>query len=109
MRTPISLTEFDPYGNGWKSWAIAAQQHYSLLQNIEDEEIDRYYFGVSTNETDEHESIYTMGDSRMNINFLCIWGDDVVENFPFGDVDEPALTSGIPQKLQRRRYSSREV
>lgn len=104
MRTPISKTEFDAYGNGWKSWAIAAQQHYSLLQNIENKEMDRYYFGRSTDETDEHEKIYTMGDSRMNINFLCIWGDDVVENYPFGDVDEPALSWNLPQKLQRRTY-----
>ena len=101
MRTPISQTEFDAYGDGWKSWAIAAQQHYSLLQNIEDGELDRYHFGRST---DEHEIIYTMGDSRMNINFLCIWGDDVVDNFPFGDVDEPALSWKIPQRLQRRTY-----
>ncbi|MCJ1470359.1 hypothetical protein MMC07_009004 [Pseudocyphellaria aurata] len=98
MRTPISQTEFDAYGGGWKSWAIAAQQHYSLLQNIEANEMDRYHFGRST---DEYESIYTMGDSRMNINFLCIWGDDVVDNFPFPDIDEPALSWKLPQKLQR--------
>lgn len=104
FRTPISKTEFDAYGNGWKSWAIAAQQHYSLLQNIENKEMDRYYFGKSTAETDEHEKIYSMGDSRMNINFLCIWGDDVVQNYPFGDVDEPALSWKLPQKLQRRTY-----
>ena len=101
MRTPISQTEFDAYGNGWKSWAIAAQQHYSLLQNIEAGEMDRYHFGRSA---DEHESNYIMGDSRMNINFLCIRGDDVVDNFPFPDVDEPALTWVLPQKLQRRMY-----
>jgi hypothetical protein len=100
MRSPISQTEFDAYGNGLKSWAIAAQQHYSLLQNIETGEIDRYYFGRTTN---EYESIYTMGDSRMNINFLCVSGDDVVDNFPFPNVDEPALTWDLPQKLQRRR------
>lgn len=100
MRTPISETEFDAYGNGWKSWAIAAQQHYSLLQNIEAGEMNRYHFGRST---DDHESIYTMGDSRMNINFLCIDGDDVVENFPFPNVDEPALSVDLPQKLQRRK------
>ncbi|MCJ1427508.1 hypothetical protein MMC29_005411 [Sticta canariensis] len=98
MRTPISQTEFDAYGAGWKSWAIAAQQHYSLLQNIEDGEMDRYHFGTST---DDYESIYTMGDSRMNINFLCIWGDDVLDNFPFPNVDEPALSWDLPQKLQR--------
>lgn len=100
MRTPISQTEFDAYGNGWKSWAIAAQQHYSLLQNLESGEMDRYHFGRSTN---HYESIYTMGDSRMNINFLCIRGDDVVDNFPFPNVDEPALTWDLPQKLQRRK------
>lgn len=98
MSTPISKTEFDAYGAGWRSWAIAAQQHYSLFQNIEDGELDRYHFGRST---DEHERIYMMGDSRMNINFLCIGGDDVVDNLPFPNVDEPALTWDLPQKLQR--------
>ena len=102
MRSPISNTEFDAYGNGLKSWAIAAQQHYSLLQNIETDELDRYFFGRTTN---EYESIYAMGDSRMNINFLCVSGDDVVDNFPFPNVDEPALTWDLPQKLQRRMLS----
>lgn len=99
MSTPISETEFEAYGAGLQSWAIAAQQHYSLFQNIEDGELDRYHFGRST---DEHERIFMMGDSRMNINFLCIGGDDVVDNFPFSNVDEPALTWDLPQKLQRR-------
>lgn len=86
MRTPISQTEFDTYGNGWKSWTIAAQQHYSLFQNIEAGEMERYQFRRND---DEYESNYIMGDSRMNINSLCIREDDV-DNFPFPNVDEPA-------------------
>lgn len=36
----------DPaFGPGWQSWAIAAQQLYSLLYNLEMDEMERYFFG----------------------------------------------------------------
>lgn len=50
IRTPMGDWQVhrgnDPaFGPGWKSWAIAAQQEYSLLYNIELNEMDRYHFG----------------------------------------------------------------
>ncbi|XXG98245.1 hypothetical protein Hte_004568 [Hypoxylon texense] len=33
------------YEAAWKSWAVAAQQQYSLLKNLEDDAMDRYFFG----------------------------------------------------------------
>ena len=40
-------------------------------KNIENNQMDRYYFGRSNDETDEYERIYTMGDSE-HFNCLCI-------------------------------------
>lgn len=50
LKTPIGdwqthLGDDPAFGPGWKSWAIAAQQEYSLLYNIELDEMDRYHFG----------------------------------------------------------------
>jgi hypothetical protein len=44
-RTPISKTEYSTWGTGLKSWAIASQQHYSLLENLADNRLDKYKFG----------------------------------------------------------------
>ncbi|KAH7038236.1 uncharacterized protein B0I36DRAFT_359824 [Microdochium trichocladiopsis] len=50
LKTPMGdwqghLADDPAFGPGWKSWAIAAQQEYSLLYNIELDEMDRYHFG----------------------------------------------------------------
>ncbi|KAH9890866.1 hypothetical protein F4778DRAFT_372114 [Xylariomycetidae sp. FL2044] len=33
------------FGPAWRSWGLAAQQHYSLLHNLERNQMDRYHFG----------------------------------------------------------------
>ncbi|KAI0597139.1 hypothetical protein F4775DRAFT_267142 [Biscogniauxia sp. FL1348] len=37
--------DFIAFSPPWKSWVIAAQQHYSLLRNLEINQVQRYFFG----------------------------------------------------------------
>ena len=42
MVTPIAAgREYNPFGRGWTEWTMAAQQHYSLLDNIEHENLGK--------------------------------------------------------------------
>ncbi|KAL8920436.1 MAG: hypothetical protein Q9172_004483 [Xanthocarpia lactea] len=99
-KTPMSKTEYNAYGPDWKSWALAAQVHYSLLENIEKNQLHLYHYGSSS--PSSSEGIWDTAFGRMNINFMAIWGKDVLDNLPFdsGD-DEHELSVGIPVKLNR--------
>lgn len=90
--TPVTKTAYDKSGPGWNNWAIAAQEHYSFLENLERDELDRYQF-------DTWDYMY----ERLSINMVAIWGDDVVNNRPFPEDDEQYLTVDLPQKLGRRK------
>ncbi|KAL8833292.1 MAG: hypothetical protein Q9170_004351 [Blastenia crenularia] len=98
--TPISKSEYNPYSPDWKSWALAAQVHYSLLENIEKNQLRLYHYGTSS--PSSHEGLWDMAFGRMNINFMAIWGKDVLDNAPFeGPDDEHELSVNIPIKLNR--------
>ncbi|MCJ1287230.1 hypothetical protein MMC26_006578 [Xylographa opegraphella] len=93
QRTPIARAAYDAFGFAWGSWAIAAQQHYSLLSNIETNHIHKYHFGDS-------DGIWDMQYDRYNLNFIAIWGHDVRANLPIQD-DEQELTSDVPKRRGR--------
>ncbi|KAI9796671.1 MAG: hypothetical protein M1825_006520 [Sarcosagium campestre] len=89
--TPIALTEYAPHGPGWNKWAIAAQEHYSLLKNVEDDpELKRYKFPI-------WETVYL----RLSINFIVFSGDDILDNGKMPDGDEEYLSVILPKKLGR--------
>jgi hypothetical protein len=72
---------------------VGAQVHYSFLQNLENDELWRYKFDL----WDYHHD-------RISINFICVWGDDIVANRPFtGNDDEKFLTILLTKKLGRRK------
>lgn len=99
-KTPMAKSEYNPYGPDWKSWALAAQVHYSLLENLEKNQLHLYHYGTSSPTTSE--GVWDMAFGRMNINFMAIWGKDVLDNAPFdGPDDEHELSVGIPVKLNR--------
>ncbi|MCJ1392950.1 hypothetical protein MMC18_005822 [Xylographa bjoerkii] len=94
QKTPIARSAYDAFGLAWTSWAIAAQQHYSLLSNIETNSIYKYHFGGT-------EGIWDMQYDRYNLNFVAIWGRDIRANLPIKPDDEQELTSDIPKRLNR--------
>ncbi|MCJ1436959.1 hypothetical protein MMC27_006342 [Xylographa pallens] len=93
QKTPIAHSAYDAFGLAWTSWAIAAQQHYSLLSNIETNHMHKYQFGDS-------DGMWDMQYDRYNLNFVAIWGRDVRVNLPIKD-DEQELTSDLPRLLGR--------
>lgn len=99
--TPIAHTEYLPDGQGWKRWAIGAQQHYSLLENLENGQLHKYYIG--------EDGIWNMRYDRTNVNLLAIWGNDILDNLPFeGADDEQLISVELPRKHHRRKQSLTE-
>ncbi|RMZ76670.1 hypothetical protein DV738_g4817, partial [Chaetothyriales sp. CBS 135597] len=88
-RTPVTEIEYKTWGSGLKSWAIAAQQHYSFLENLADNRLDRYKFGKA----------WVTNYQRLSINLICVYADDVLDNLPMDTVDEEWLTVNLPKKL----------
>ncbi|OCT51214.1 hypothetical protein CLCR_08554 [Cladophialophora carrionii] len=100
-RTPASEIEYATWGTGLKSWAIAAQEHYSFLENLADDHLDVYKMGVRSVDPDGGKPWFTV-DKRLSINFITVWADDVLDNVPMDTVDEEWLTVNLPKKLQRQ-------
>lgn len=111
------------YEGAWKSWAIAAQQQYSLLQNLEDDAVARYFFGspmafplrgirantsaVALKHQQAHaggpgaEQLYNTQYKRYNLNFVALWGHDVKAALPIAEDDEQDLTVTAPRRARR--------
>ena len=103
-RTPMAQSRYEQNGPDWGSWSLGAQAHYSFLQNLENNELERYHYGSGLDP--RREGIWNMAYERMNINFMAIWGQDVLDNLPFESFDdELALSVQVPIKLRRRKYS----
>ena len=101
-RTPVHLSRYHPHSLDWQNWAIAAQVHYSFLENLEAGSLSKYHLGQGTVNSDEMEGIWNMAYERMNINLLAIWGDDVLDNAPFSEQDdEHFLSITLPKRLGR--------
>lgn len=99
-RTPVAETEYATWGAGLKSWAIAAQQHYSFLENLWEGNLDRYMMREN-HQGNSNEKTWVTTGQRLSINFITIWADDVLENLPMDTVDEEWLTVNLPKKLRR--------
>jgi hypothetical protein len=118
LRTPMAdwadhRTDNIAFGPGWSSWGVGAQQAYSLLYNIELNQMHRYHFGraidfepTTRNENSRHyegpggERLLDMNYHRYNLNFVAIWGHDVRQALPIDD-DELEITCSIPRLLKR--------
>ena len=91
-RTPIEHTAYDPFGKGWSSWQIGAQEHYSFLENLENNELWRYQFHT-----------WDFQYARVGIQFIAIMGKDINLAKPIAKDDEQHFAVTIPQKLGRRK------
>ncbi|KAJ2987247.1 hypothetical protein NUW58_g4615 [Xylaria curta] len=118
--------DFIAFSPVWKSWAMGAQQQYSLLYNLEKNQISRYFFGqpatYPANAIGPHngtnatvpvwapkqgqpvlggEQIFDTQFRRYNLNFCAVWGSDIKKHLPMDDDDEDAITHSIPKKTGR--------
>ena len=107
-RTPMAESEYAEGGLNWASWSLAAQEHYSFLQNLENDDLKKYHYGSGMDS--RREGIWNMAYERYNINFMAIWGKDVLNNLPFESFDdELALSVQVPKKLRRRKWQLARV
>ncbi|KAH8690643.1 hypothetical protein BGW36DRAFT_328511 [Talaromyces proteolyticus] len=99
-QTPVASSEYDAFGNNLQHWPLAAQAHYSLLQNMEERRLGRYFMVHGSDE--EAISTWDMRGSRISINFMAVRGIDILNNMMKlkGD-DEHILTVELPKQLNR--------
>ncbi|EEU35798.1 uncharacterized protein NECHADRAFT_55758 [Fusarium vanettenii 77-13-4] len=94
-QTPIAKLKYEVWGPSYQTWSIAAQMHYSLLENIENNALDVYKF----------EKPWTMYGDRIRINFMCVYADDILdtdpEHWPRRRGDEDMIVLDLPKKLRR--------
>ncbi|KAI3319951.1 hypothetical protein HD806DRAFT_525245 [Xylariaceae sp. AK1471] len=115
--------EFIAFSSFWRSWAMAAQQQYSLLYNLEKNQMSRYFFGrpatypanakgpnpkttvAAPKRNGEPvlggEQIYDTQFRRYNLNFCAVWGSDIKQHVPIESDDEDAITHQIPKRTGR--------
>lgn len=107
-KTPAAFSEYDPFGANLHFWPLAAQAHYSLLHNIEENTLDRYFMVHNTKNPTDAQSTWRMTGTRLSINFIAIRGRDVLENLEdiVASDDEHALTVDIPASIDRCTFFS---
>lgn len=91
-RTPISEAEYKTWGNSLQSWSIPAQQHYSFLENLLDDQLDLYQFSPKAN-------AWVTDYRRLSINMIAINSTEILSHLPMDTVDEEWLTVALPKKI----------
>lgn len=110
--TPISLVDYEGGSKeGVTNWAVAAQEHYSFLRNLEDEKLSLYGgdgFGKGNGRGRDGkgrgERLWDMQGTRIQVNMIAIWGDDVLDNGPVAADDEHYFTVELVARLGRREF-----
>lgn len=65
--TPISIANYDAFGNAWSNWTLAAQQHFSFFHHLEHNTLSVYKsFGI-----------WDYWYARLGIQFMAVMGSDV--------------------------------
>jgi hypothetical protein len=93
-RTPIIASTYDTWGTGLKSWAIAAQHHYSFLENLLNDDLHLYKFAQGAKP-------WIADYDRLSINFIAINSTEILSYLPVPAdlVDEEWLTVTLPQAI----------
>ncbi|USW54834.1 hypothetical protein Slin15195_G081530 [Septoria linicola] len=81
--------EYNAANIGMRSWAIAAQGHYSFLTHLQKSELYRYKM-----------DLWHYRYNRLSINFFAFNSNDILKD-PITGSDEAFLTVKLPLKLQR--------
>jgi len=96
-QTPAAHLKYEVWGDSYKNWAIAAQMHYSLLENIEEDNLDLYTF----------DKPWRMDGERIRINFICLYSNDIldtnIDTWPRDRGDEDMIAIDLPKALRRRK------
>jgi hypothetical protein len=92
--TAVTQEVLSTNGGGIWPWTLGAQHHYSFLENLEKDALDRYKI-----------PLWEFQHEKVGMSFICIWGADIVATRPLpgGREIELArfLSVDIPQKTGR--------
>jgi hypothetical protein len=89
-RTPIMESSYSAWGAGLSHWQLAAQEHYSFFEHLENNELWRYKFHTWDYDYD-----------RMGIQFIAMMGRDINIAKPLEADDESYFTETMPARLRR--------
>ena len=103
QKTPIAQTENGAFGGGWRSWAIAAQQHYSIFDNLGDSRKNVYY--LQHGSTPKTDAIWDNTGERISINFLALRGETVLDHLDRmqANGNDEAFLGELPKGLNKRK------
>ena len=90
--TPIDNVNYT-YGYSHRHWQVAAQEHSSLLENLEKDELWRYRF-----------PLWDFELTRMGIQFVALMGKDINLAKPIPGDDEHHFSVEMPTRLNRRTF-----
>jgi len=96
LKTPVVGAQYDAENGIHHQWAIAAQEHYSFFENLERNQLDKYWCG-------NREGIWNLQYQRHSLNFAAIWGSSVAKMLPSLQ-DETDLFVTIPRALKKRKF-----
>lgn len=90
--TPIQDTSYDAFSKGLWNWYIAAQEHYSFFEHLENNDLYKYKFPS-----------WDYNYQRMGIQFVAMMGDDINAGKPIDREDDESFFSEImPMRTGRR-------
>jgi hypothetical protein len=94
IATAVTQGVLSTNGGGKWPWTLGAQHHYSFLEHLENDALDRYRL-----------PLWEFQHERVGMSFVCIWGADIVATRPLpgGTETELArfLSVDIPQRTGR--------
>ena len=92
--TAVTQEVLSTNGGGLWSWTLGAQHHYSFLEHLENDSLDRYKI-----------PFWEFQHEKVGVSFVCIWGVDIVANRPLpGGLEVELarfLSVDIPQRTGR--------
>ncbi len=100
-----------------RNWAVAAQEHFSFLRNLEEGRLGVYGGAGGFDDggrsdvagdgrgREREEKLWDMHGTRIQVNMIAIWGDDVLDHGPVPADDEHYFTVELVERLGRRELS----
>lgn len=92
--TPIQDTSYDAFSKGLWNWYIAAQEHYSFFEHLENNDLYKYKFPS-----------WDYNYKRMGIQFVAMMGDDINAGKPIDREDDESYFSEVMPLRTGRRTS----
>lgn len=94
VATAVTQEVLSTNGGGKWPWTLGAQHHYSFLEHLENDALDRYRI-----------PFWEFQHERVGMSFVCVWGADIVATRPLTGGTEVELARflsvDIPQRTGR--------